>query len=195
MSRDAIERYENHAQSFLATRDRSHIGRCVVQRWAQSLKSQAQVLELGCGGGYPVSRSLLDAGLALWVVDSSSTLLGAFRSRFPHVPAQCAAVQDFNFFCREFDAAIAIGLLFLLSETDQIELLRKVSEVLLPGASFLFTAPLEVGAWTDTNTGTACLSLGRERYEREMRRVGLDTLAYCEDSGRNNYYVAQKRLL
>jgi hypothetical protein len=41
----------------------------------------------------------------------------------------------------------------------------RVSEILRPGGSFLFTAPVEVDSWTDVNTGHTSISLGRNQYE------------------------------
>jgi cyclopropane fatty-acyl-phospholipid synthase-like methyltransferase len=189
---DAANDYEIHARDFLRGRDKSSIGAQVVERWSRTLRSGATVIELACGGGYPVTRVLAAAGLQLWAVDGSPTLVSEFRSRFPSIPVECARVQESDFFGRKFDAAIAIGLLFLLPEPDQAALISRISELLVPGGRFLFTAPIEIGTWNDMNTGLACRSLGRERYEGLLRNASFRVVATHTDEGANNYYEAEK---
>lgn len=168
------------------------IGSRIVAQWAERLPKGSEVVELGCGGGYPVTQALQAAGLKLWAVDSSPTLLAEFQRRFPGVPVECAKVQDSAFFHRNFDAAVAVGLLFLLSEKDQIDLIEKVATILVPGGRFLFMAPVETGGWTDLNTGIECLSLGRARYEACLNSAGFRIVATFVDKGGNNYYDAER---
>ena len=189
---DSAEAYESRAHEFLRSRDPSSIGTQVVDQWAHSLRRGATVIELACGGGYPISRVLDAAGLKLWAVDSSPTLLAEFQSRFPNIPIQCARVQESDFFGWNFDGVIAIGLLFLLSESDQIDLIARVAEILVPNGRFLFMAPIQVGIWKDLSTGVECSSLGQERYGELLRNAGFRVLATYTDKGENNYYDAEK---
>jgi len=189
---DAASSYEFHARDFLCGRDKSLIGAQVVERWSRTLRRSASVIELACGGGYPITKILVAAGLQLWAVDGSPTLVAEFNSRFPTIPVQCARVQESDFFGREYDGAIAIGLLFLLSESDQAALISRVSEILVPGGRFLFTAPIEIGTWTDMNTGLGCRSLGRDYYEGLLKVAGFRVVGTHTDKGANNYYDAEK---
>lgn len=192
MSTDSARAYEQHALELLRYRDSSGVGVAVARRWAQSLQPGAEVIEIACGGGLPVSEILVAAGLKLWAIDSSPTLVSAFSNRFPGVPAKCERVQTSDFFRRSYDAAISIGLIFLLDESEQLELPARVAEILRPGAKFLFTAPLEAGTWVDAGTGHGCLSLGYETYRRVLEQSGFRLLACYRDSGQNNYYEAEK---
>jgi SAM-dependent methyltransferase len=191
MSADSANAYEKHARAFLNARDRSAIGAAVVERWAHSLRPCTEVLEIGCGGGLPVTRVLADAGLKLWAVDSSPTLLSQFRTRFPSVPVDCAHALESRYFGRKFGAVIAIGLMFLLSAEEQAALIHRASRLIVAGGRFLFTAPIEIGTWADTATGHECRSLGRERYESILTEAGFRRVATYEDEGRNNYYDAE----
>lgn len=185
---DSSNAYETHAQTFLDGRDQSLIGSQVVETWGRTLRSDAAVVELGCGGGYPITRALQATGLKLWAVDSSPTLVSVFQGRFPDIPIECAKVQESVFFHRTFDAALAIGLLFLLPEEDQLSLIKKVARILNPGGRFLFTAPIEIGSWTDLNTGITCQSLGQARYEACLHASGFKVISTLSDKGDNNYY-------
>lgn len=188
MTLDSVSAYENHARKFLNARDRSTIGICVIEQWAHSLPANSDVLEIACGGGIPVTRTLTLAGLKLWAVDSSPTLVSEFKLRFPDIPVECAHALDSNYFGQKFSAVISIGLIFLLCEDDQVRLIHRVSQLLMPSGRFLFTAPVEIGSWTDINTGHQCRSLGHERYESILREAQLRILDTYVDEGRNNYY-------
>ena len=185
---DSASAYEARAHEFLRGRDQSPIGAQVVDRWSRTLGQGSAVIELGCGGGYPVTRVLHAAGLKLWAIDSSSTLVAAFRRRFPAIPVQCEKVQESDFFGRTYDAAIAIGLLFLLPEADQRSLIANVSRILVPGGRFLFTAPIETGNWIDMNTGMQCQSLGQAGYEECLSAAAFRVASTFKDRGENNYY-------
>lgn len=184
--------YEICAREFLAARDGSVVGADIVSDWARSLPGGTDVIEIACGGGLPVTRALVEAGANIWAIDSSATLLATFRSRFPAIPTRCQSALECDYFGRRFDAALAIGLMFLLEESEQIALLYRVSEILLPGGHFLFTAPSDAGTWRDIITGQECRSLGQARYVDALKRGGFHLMRTCVDSGDNHYYDARK---
>ena len=189
---DSARAYEVHAHDFLRGRDTSPIGTRIVEEWSRALPRSASVIGLACGGGYPITRVLNTAGLQLWAVDSSPTLVTTFRSRFPTIPIQCARVQACDFFERKFEGAIAIGLLFLLSEGSPGCSSFPLSEILVPRGRFLFTAPIEIGTWKDMNTEIECTSLGRDDYEGLLTNAGFRVVATYTDKGDNNYYDVEK---
>lgn len=192
MFTDPAIAYEAHAQEFLRARDASTIGSSVVEQWARTLPMGAEVIELGCGAGYPVTRTLHAAGLKLWAIDSSVSLVAEVNRRFPSVPVQCEKVQGSNFFNRTYHEAMAVGLLFLLSEKDQLALIERIAGILVPGGRFLFTAPIEIAEWNDLNTGVVCHSLGRARYESCLNAAGLRIVGTFADKGENNYFDAER---
>lgn len=190
----AASAYEMHALRFLEARESSRTGAATVAHWARQLPDGTDVIEIACGGGYPVSQVLMESGVNLWAIDAAPTLLERFRLRFPNVPAQCSLALESDYFERKFGAAIAIGLLFLLEESEQLALLHRVSEILWPEGRFLFTAPIEIGTWRDTTTGHECRSLGRARYVQTLQSAGFCVLGTHVDEGKNNHYDVQKVL-
>ena len=193
MKADSAAGYDEHAQAFLEARDQSSIGAALVERWARSLRPGAEVLEIGCGGGYPITRVLCNAGLNIWALDASPTLVRKFKARFPAIPVECAPALWSTFFDRQFDAVIAIGLMFLLSDEDQLTLIHRMAAVLRDAGQLLFTSPLQPCEWADMITGETSRSLGRERYEKILADAGLRIVAIDTDEGGNNYYRAQRR--
>src|SRR4051812_29760360 len=189
---DAAAAYEANAREFIRRRDTSAIGVRIVEPWANTLHKGATVIEMACGGGYPITTVLHEAGLQLWAIDASPTLAAEFQTRFPNIPFRCERVQESSFFGRKFEGAIAIGLVFLLPESEQAALIARVSSVLVPGGRFLFTAPLQVGTWADMNTGLECRSLGQARYDELLTQSGFRVVATHVDEGANNHYEVEK---
>ena len=189
---DSATEYERNAQDYLRGRDESLVGYKIVRRWANKLPTGSEVIEIACGGGYPVTKELSEAGLNLWAIDSSKTLLTEFKKRFPSIKVDCERVQDSNFFNRKFDAVITIGLIFLLPDVEQGELIKRVSSILKPDGKFLFMAPTQAGTWSDLNTGIQCSSLGHGKYQRLLNESGLIIISTMVDAGENNYYEAKK---
>jgi cyclopropane fatty-acyl-phospholipid synthase-like methyltransferase len=89
--------------------------------------SGAADLDLGCGHGVPISQALVDEGATLYAIDASPSMVAAFRSRFPGVPAECKTVDASTFFGRTFDGVVAWGLMFLLEPKAQERLIHKVA--------------------------------------------------------------------
>jgi cyclopropane fatty-acyl-phospholipid synthase-like methyltransferase len=189
---DKSNGYEEHAETFMRWRH-ARIALEMVREWAGQFRPGESLLELGCGHGV-VSQVLVDAGVTLYAVDASPTLLQAFRERFPAVPTECAAAEGSTYFDRTFDGVIAVGLIFLLPVDAQQVVLTKVADALKRGGRFLFTAPQEACRWTDDLTGQESHSLGDEAYEGLLRGLGLEVEAGALDEGKNYYYFAVKPL-
>jgi 2-polyprenyl-3-methyl-5-hydroxy-6-metoxy-1,4-benzoquinol methylase len=91
------------------------------------------VLDLGCGTGIPISKILMDEGMRVYGIDASPTIVRAFRENFPTTSVACESIEDSFFFNRTFDAIIAWGVFFLLSQTAQERLIPKVADALSKG--------------------------------------------------------------
>jgi ubiquinone/menaquinone biosynthesis C-methylase UbiE len=188
---DMANGYEERAAEFMRWRH-PHIGQKMARDWASVFAPGATVLELGCGDGV-ISEVLVEAGLTLYAVDASPTLLRAFRERFPNVQTECAAAEESSYFDRWFDGAIAVGLIFLLPEDAQRIVLSKVANVLKQGGRLLFTAPRQACSWVDELTKRESRSLGLEAYESLLRGLGFDVSSGRVDEGENHYFFAVKR--
>jgi SAM-dependent methyltransferase len=198
MNEDGSNGYEGIARIYIAGRGTralvgDSIGAATVRAWAQAFPPGATLLDLGSGPGEPSTRILREAGLATYAVDASSTMVAAFRERFPGVPIEHNTVEASAFFDRTFDGVLAWGLLFLLQPVTQALVIEKVARALNPGGRFLFTAPKEPLEWEDAMTGRQSQSLGAQTYERLMRDAGLTWVTEALDEGENHYYFSERR--
>ena len=179
--------------------DRNHtVGVPEVAAVASSIAPGSRVLDIGCGNGIPITRALLDAGHHVVGLDSSREMLARFHVNLPETPVVRGQVQRCAFADETFDAAVASGVLFHLTQDDQAGAFASVSRVLKPGAPFLFTA-----GDTDDGTGDALegtmngvtfsyYSYSTEGYRRVLREHGLTLLDVHADRGQNIYYLARK---
>jgi 2-polyprenyl-3-methyl-5-hydroxy-6-metoxy-1,4-benzoquinol methylase len=188
---DASGGWNAVARDFIVRRS-PVIGVSVVRNWAAAIPSGGSVLDLGCGHGFPISSALVESGFSVYGVDASPDLVLEFRRRLPEAQVTCEAVETSSLFDRTFDAAIAIGLMFLLSEQSQQQLIGRVSAAVRPGGAFLFTAPTQAVSWTDVLTGQQSRSLGIEVYESLLKNGGFDLVDGFTDEGDNYYYSAKK---
>ncbi|MBU2917604.1 class I SAM-dependent methyltransferase [Psychrosphaera sp. F3M07] len=189
---DSSIAYEKNSKKFLTHRNSSQVGLNIAKDWAGSFDLGTEILEVACGTGYPITKELIKAGMKVWAIDSSPTLLSDFSSKFPNIPVACEKIQDAKLFDRKFDAAISIGLVFLLSENDQEIFFKKISNTLRIDSRFLFTAPTRKGKWSDLTTGVECHSLGFKKYKKILNTYGFKIIGRHVDAGRNNYYEVKK---
>ena len=189
---DESNGYEEIADMYIKGRGRAvkGIGSSTARAWARTLNKGSVVLDLGCGTGIPVTKILLDEGLAAYAVDASPTMIEEFRQNFPNVPVACESVERSSFFNRSFDGIISVGLLFLLSEETQRALVPKMAAALNPGGRLLFTAPLSKVEWRDAMTEQLSRSLGAEEYRALISGSGLSVVDEFEDEGENHYFNA-----
>ncbi len=192
---DQSNGYEKVALAFVKIRGNqsNNIGVSTVRNWASALPTSATVLDLGCGPGIPISKTLMDQQLTVYGIDASPTLVAQFKENFPNHTIRCEAVETSSFFGMAFDAVIAWGLLFLLSPEKQRALIGKIAIHLKSGGKFLFTAPSQQVKWNDVMTGLPSVSLGAEAYRQILAENGFLVLDEYQDEGENYYYSSMKK--
>jgi SAM-dependent methyltransferase len=191
---DKSNGYDRIAPIFIKGRGKAvnGIGASSVRGWTQTLNPGSVVLDLGCGTGIPVSKILIEAGMKVYGIDASPSMVAAFQANFPNRIIACEAVEDSTFFNLKFDAIIAWGLIFLISEEVQIKLIGKAAAALKTNGKFLFTSPPAKIFWNDAMTDQVSRSLGAEKYKELIAETGLILVAEFEDEGENHYYASVK---
>jgi SAM-dependent methyltransferase len=107
-----------------------------------------RVLDVGCGSGEPVARTLTAAGYRVTGIDISEVQVRRARERVPqadfiHADATAASFEDAS-----FDAVVSLFALIHIPQAEQPPLLRKISGWLRPGGCFVATTGH--GEWTGT---------------------------------------------
>ncbi|MEM9664831.1 MAG: class I SAM-dependent methyltransferase [Bacteroidota bacterium] len=189
----SMQEYDQIAAWYGRTRSRT-IGIAALAELAASLTPGARVLDLGCGDGLPLSRFLVQEGFDVVGLDSSAEMVHRFRGHLPGVAVRCESAEDAYFAEGSFEAVVAWGVLFHLSESAQESVVHNVAAWLEPGGTFLFTSAEAEGVQRGTMDGVAFQyhSLGRRRYADLLERAGLHLETDYRDEGDNHTYVSRK---
>jgi cyclopropane fatty-acyl-phospholipid synthase-like methyltransferase len=184
--------YDGVAAEFAELRRGDGIGLNTLRDWAGKLRQGARVLDLGCGSGDPIAKELSKLGFSVAGIDASPTLIAEFHRQLPEALWACEAVEESSLFGQKFDAILAVGLIFLLSEKAQRALFEKVGHALEVGGRFLFSAPRQACEWEDVLTGHRSLSLGAIQYETALHQANLVVKENYTDEGENYYFACQR---
>lgn len=109
-----------------------------LDRLILPLPRGATILDLGCGGGEPIDRYLIDHGFRIVGVDHRAPLIDLASTRFPR---QRWLLGDMRTIIldEQFAAVLAWQSLHLLSATDQAAMARRAAGWLKPGGRLLFS--------------------------------------------------------
>ena len=89
LSETVIDLYRRHATQWDSARRSSEWNdRVWIEAFTGRLARGSRVLDLGCGGGEPVARFLVERGLRVTGIDSSPQLIALARHRMPE--QECA---------------------------------------------------------------------------------------------------------
>jgi 2-polyprenyl-3-methyl-5-hydroxy-6-metoxy-1,4-benzoquinol methylase len=173
------EHYERHAHAFDSARGKRFVERHWLQRFLLPLRRGGTILDLGCGGGEPVSRFLIDSGFALTGVDSSEKMIALSRTRFARhiwLHADMRAVMLDS----GFDGVLAWDSLYHLRPADQRGMIARAAAWLKPNGRLLFnTVPAQgeaIEAYHDADLYHE--SLEPADYRDVFGKVGLAEIAF-----------------
>lgn len=120
----------------------------LLDELCQRIPAGGTVLDLGCGSGIPVARTLAAAGYRVIGVDISEVQIGRAREHVPAAEFIQADVTAVAFDAESFDAVVSFYALIHIPLTEQPPLLRNIAGWLRPGGFFVATTGQ--GAWTGT---------------------------------------------
>ena len=188
-----MRQYDQIAEWYVAARS-SEIGIPDLAAFVRRLSPGASILDLGCGDGIPISRFLTREGYDVTALDSSLEMIARYRASFPDVFARCERAQEAHFPAASFEAVVAWGMLFHMSEADQKTVILKVAEWLRPGGWFLFTSGDVEGTSEGKMNGVTFqyVSLGVNTYRHLIDRAGMYLETHHSDTWNNYVYIARK---
>ena len=143
------------------------------------LDHAADVLDLGCGAGVPIARSLA-ARHRVTGVDISRAMVRMARRNVPAGDFICGDVTSIDFDPSSFDAVVAICSIFHLPRAEQPALFRRVHRWLRPGGYLLCTLSHhnEAGYTEDGFFGVTMYwsNFARSEYLETLAGVGFKVL-------------------
>ncbi len=106
---------------------------------AQLPQGASSILDIGCGGGAPIAAYVTEQGFAVTGIDSSPSLLAAFRARLPGHAAIEADMRALDL-GKTFDGLIAWHSFFHLTFDEQRTMFATFARHAAPGAILMFTS-------------------------------------------------------
>lgn len=121
-----------------------------IDAFAALVRPGGTILDLGCGGGQPVARYLIERGFSVTGLDSSPTLVGMCRERFPEHEWLVGDMRALDL-GRRFDGVLAWYSFFHLHFDDQRAMFPRFAAHSEPGAPLIFSSgPMHgeaIGEW------------------------------------------------
>jgi 2-polyprenyl-3-methyl-5-hydroxy-6-metoxy-1,4-benzoquinol methylase len=187
--------YQRHAIDWDRERGRSLVEKAWLDRFLALLPRNAAILDLGCGGGEPIARYLVEQGSDVTGIDSSPTLIGMCAERFPGGEWIIADMRNLTL-NRRFDGILAWDSFFHLSQEDQREMFPVFRNHARPKAALMFTSGSSLGEAISTYKGEPLYhgSLDGAEYRSLLHRNGFDVVRHIvedPDCGGRTIWLAQ----
>jgi SAM-dependent methyltransferase len=194
---DVVDLYRRHAEAWAAARGSTTGERAWVDRFASMVGPGGSVLDIGCGSGEPIARSLADQGHPVTGIDSSPEMVALFQANVPGGVAEVADMRSLSLdHC--FDGLIAWDSFFHLLPDEQRLMFEVFRRHAAEGAPLLFTSGPSAGEAIGIFEGDPLYhaSLDASEYRSLLDRYGFDVVAHAveaPDCGRHTIWMARRR--
>ena len=183
--------YERHADAWDEDRGRTLSERAWLDRFFAVARPGGSVLDLGCGGGEPIARHVIECGYRVTGVDSAPSLSALCKGRFP---AQEWIVAEMRTLAlgRAFSGILAWDSFFHLGPDDQRRMFPVFRRHAAPGAALMFTAGPREGEAIGTYRGEPLYhaSLDAAEYRALLEKSGFEVVSHVvEDPGCGGHTV------
>ena len=144
--------YNNIANEWNSFRNNTKLHKYVIE-FEKHLKSNAYILDLGCGTGYPNMTYLNEQGHFVHGIDMSEEMISyAIDLKLANTSFELINFLDFNH-DKKFDGILAFDSLFHLSIDKHEEAFKKVSKLINKDGYFMFTHGKKEGTVEGTMYG------------------------------------------
>ncbi len=194
---DIIDLYRRHASAWVRDRgDALTVESGWVERFRALLPNRARVLDLGCGAGTPIARTLIEAGHVVTGIDAAPELVTRAQARFPGAVWQVADMRGLDL-RRGFDGVLAWDSFFHLAHHDQRGMFPVFARHAAPGAALMFTSGPSHGVAMGEYRGDPLFhaSLAPEEYRALLAANGFAVVAHRAedpDAGRHTVWLARR---
>lgn len=195
-AKEIVGLYERHAGAYDDARGKSLFEAPWLDRFLGILPAKPEILDIGCGSGEPIARYFVGRGCAVSGIDSSPSLIGLCRVRFPNQDWEVADMRNLSL-GRRFHGLIAWDSFFHLTPEDQ----RGMFPVFLAHASantaLMFTSGPAHGEAIGSFEGEPLYhgSLAASEYRALLAKHGFDVIDHrVEDPACGGHTVWLARL-
>ncbi len=174
--------YRRHARAWDAERGKALFEREWLDRFVALVPAGGAVLDIGCGGGEPIARFLVEHGYAVGGVDSVPEMIALCRERFPHGEWRLADMRSLSL-GRRFAGLLAWNSFFHLRHDDQRRMFPIFRRHAAPGAALMFTSGPSHGVAMGVLHGEPLFhaSLDPAEYRALLDANGFEVVAHVAE--------------
>ena len=188
--------YQRHAKQWDEDRGRDLFEKPWLDRFLALLPAGGTILDLGCGAGEPIARYFIEQGFRLSGVDSSATMIGLGRRRFPDQTWKVADMRKLSL-ARQFDGILAWDSFFHLRDDDQCAMFPVFAAHAVPGTALMFTSGPREGIAMGEYRGEPLFhaSLSPDDYRALLAANGFDVVSFVAedpDAGGHTVWLARR---
>ena len=192
-----ISLYQRYAVDWDRERGRSLLEKDWFDRFLALMPQRATILDIGCGSAEPIARYLIEKGCDVTGVDSSLSLIGMCKDRFPDQDWIVTDMRSLSLDQR-FDGILAWNSFFHLCPEDQRKMFPIFRRHAEPKAALMFTSGPSHGEAMGTYKGESLYhgSLDGAEYRSLLEQNGFDVVSnFVEDPtcGHHTVWLAQIR--
>lgn len=183
MSHDQIVGlYDRHSADFDRDRDRSLREKPWLDRFLAHVADSGTVLDIGCGMGEPIARYIIASGRRLTGVDSSPSMIGLARGRFPNDEWIVGDMRRLDL-GRCFDGILAWDSFFHLRAAEQRVMFTRFADHAKAGAPLMFTSGTSCGESVGSYHGEPLYhaSLDSSEYRELLEQAGFEVREHMAD--------------
>lgn len=179
--------YNKIGEWFDQNRSKNLIEKEYLDLVVKEISASSEILDLGCGAGYPIAKFFIEKNYNLTGVDGSEKMMDLFLKKFP--PAKFPNANFILADMREiklrqkFDAIIAWDSFFHLTPDDQRQMFAIFASHIKPRGMLLFTSGPKAGEiWSDNNGENLYhASLSKKEYQELFEKFGFELVHHKEE--------------
>ncbi len=192
-----ISLYQRFALDWDRERERSLLERAWLDRFLALLPLNPSILDMGCGAAEPIAGYFIEKGCDVTGIDSSASLIGMCKDRFPDQDWIVADMRSLSL-DRRFDGILAWDSFFHLCPEDQRRMIPIFSKHANPRAALMFTSGTSHGEAIGNYRGEPLYhgSLDEAEYRSLLDQNGFDVVSHVVEDphcGHHTVWLAQIR--
>jgi SAM-dependent methyltransferase len=189
--------YERHAAVWDRERERCLYEKPWLDRFLALLPPKAAVIDIGCGSAEPIARYFIENGCTVTGVDSSPSLIGICKRRFPDetwIVADMRALPPLG----RYDGILAWDSFFHLTPDDQRKMIPAFARIASAKAALMFTCGPSCGEAIGNYQGEPLYhgSLDEAEYRSLLAENGFGVVSYAVEDptcGLRTLWLAQQK--
>jgi ubiquinone/menaquinone biosynthesis C-methylase UbiE len=173
--------YSKIARTYHAKRGK-YDNRRLLAKISKLLPKNAMVLDLGCGAGVPIAKTLARKGFAVTGVDFASGMVRLARKNVPKAEFLKIDITKMKFKADSFDGAVSFYALIHIPREKHAAIYRKLHRIIKPNGVMLLNAcGIDTNGWEEYSEDYMGVPMfwsyyGPKKTMRLIQNAGFDVL-------------------